>query len=484
MELPFYLRILPPEALEILAYFRRQGSNIAHADTMLNATQLSERGFGKAIRRLVTKGYLVLDGDQRYRLTEHGQRAVDDLPASMAGRAPAINEPEAEEPVIEHIPIDSSDNFDSLFESSADDDTVIDLNDLFGEMRNEPVNAARFLDPTSDSNDAALDSLFGADDDSEDDEDDDLFAELGAEDEAAFDDLFGGDDEEDAAPLPTSTTTTAATFSDDDVFADFEDLFGDMDEVEAGDEAKVPQAQAAPVSDETAEDEPASATVNDEALTLTLTDNADALTEALPQVVVTPMTPTEPPTDLLDTSTDNVDLFEWLEVDSDSVSEEGFDLWGTSASDEDIVLEAAEEEPTEEPVTIAAQRTVARRLVVSLPQPLLAEQPAHVTVGILPGDAAEISEPVPLVVRLAVVNGTPAYAHDLPLLLTNGLTRQDTTIIPGRFQQVRLRLQVYQVSDDEATLCGGMYVDADVVEDADSQDAVAFGADAHFVLTN
>ncbi len=79
MELPFYLRTLPPEALEIIRFYRMSGVTIALSQAITDGTGLSDRGFGKGIRRLVTKGYLVLDGDQRYRLTDFGRRAVDEF---------------------------------------------------------------------------------------------------------------------------------------------------------------------------------------------------------------------------------------------------------------------------------------------------------------------------------------------------------------------------------------------------------------------
>src|SRR5688572_21605659 len=82
MEMPFHLKTLPPDALEILRYYGRSETNIALADDICDNTGLSDRGFGKAIRRLVTKNYLVMDGEQRYRLSDHGQRAVEDLAAA------------------------------------------------------------------------------------------------------------------------------------------------------------------------------------------------------------------------------------------------------------------------------------------------------------------------------------------------------------------------------------------------------------------
>lgn len=99
MELPFYLKTLPPEALEIIRYYKRLGNTVAFTDAIIQSTGLSERGFGKAIRRLVTKGYLVLDGDQQYRLTELGQLAVSELPESD-GQNP---EPAPEEPARQRI---------------------------------------------------------------------------------------------------------------------------------------------------------------------------------------------------------------------------------------------------------------------------------------------------------------------------------------------------------------------------------------------
>ena len=79
MDVPNHLRTLPPEALDILRFYRSLNARSAHADDIIEGADLSDRGFGKAIRRLVTKNYLVMDGDQVYRLSDMGQRAVDEL---------------------------------------------------------------------------------------------------------------------------------------------------------------------------------------------------------------------------------------------------------------------------------------------------------------------------------------------------------------------------------------------------------------------
>ncbi|MBE2184407.1 MAG: hypothetical protein IAE89_13340 [Anaerolineae bacterium] len=79
MELPVSIRALPPEAVEILRYFGANGAASVHADDITAGADLSDRGFGKAIRRLVTRNLMSMDGDQVYRLTDNGRLAVAEL---------------------------------------------------------------------------------------------------------------------------------------------------------------------------------------------------------------------------------------------------------------------------------------------------------------------------------------------------------------------------------------------------------------------
>ena len=76
MTLPNHLRTLLPNALEVLRYYQRANVTTADIDEICQDVGLSERGFGKAIRSLVTKGFVIMDGDQVYRLTEHGSAAT------------------------------------------------------------------------------------------------------------------------------------------------------------------------------------------------------------------------------------------------------------------------------------------------------------------------------------------------------------------------------------------------------------------------
>ncbi|MEP7293398.1 MAG: hypothetical protein ABI835_16560 [Chloroflexota bacterium] len=94
--MPYSLQTLPPEAVDILRYYAQQGADLAHTDSIIDGTGLSERGFGKGIRRLVTKNYLAMSNDQVYRLTDGGRRVIEelktlgtDLPTTSSARAEA-----------------------------------------------------------------------------------------------------------------------------------------------------------------------------------------------------------------------------------------------------------------------------------------------------------------------------------------------------------------------------------------------------------
>ena len=88
MELPSHLKKLLPDALDILRHLYQADDMLAASDEICEAVGLSERGFGKHIRRLVTAGYIVMDGDQIYRLTVKGSEVAGEL-AEYDENAPA-----------------------------------------------------------------------------------------------------------------------------------------------------------------------------------------------------------------------------------------------------------------------------------------------------------------------------------------------------------------------------------------------------------
>lgn len=83
MELSYQLQTLEPltGALDIIRFFGKVNDLTADATEIQEALELSDRTFDKAMRRLVTKGYVQMDGNRVYRLTEQGQRAVEEIAA-------------------------------------------------------------------------------------------------------------------------------------------------------------------------------------------------------------------------------------------------------------------------------------------------------------------------------------------------------------------------------------------------------------------
>ncbi len=94
-ELPFRLKTLEPlpGALDIIRYLGKLEEPVADIDTLCDELSLSDRGFSKAIRRLVTKGYVQMVGDQVYRLTDQGRTAAEEL-AAYDAHAPEETETE------------------------------------------------------------------------------------------------------------------------------------------------------------------------------------------------------------------------------------------------------------------------------------------------------------------------------------------------------------------------------------------------------
>lgn len=98
MELPFHLQTLPPEALDVLRFFHEAGEE-SDVESICAGTGLSDRGFSKAIKRLVTKGYAAMVEVGIYRLTDNGVTVAGEL-AEYDANAPAHTE-EDDTPTIQ-----------------------------------------------------------------------------------------------------------------------------------------------------------------------------------------------------------------------------------------------------------------------------------------------------------------------------------------------------------------------------------------------
>jgi len=84
MALPFELTTLPRYALEIIQYLSQQDSYAAYEGDIIDALDISERGYGKAMRRLVTREYVEMQLDGSYALTQQGIEAAEAVEAHNA----------------------------------------------------------------------------------------------------------------------------------------------------------------------------------------------------------------------------------------------------------------------------------------------------------------------------------------------------------------------------------------------------------------
>ncbi len=81
MALPFELTTFPSGALDIIRYLAKQDSYAAFDTEIIAALGLSDRAFGKALRRLVTREYVEMQYDGSYALTETGIEAAEAIAA-------------------------------------------------------------------------------------------------------------------------------------------------------------------------------------------------------------------------------------------------------------------------------------------------------------------------------------------------------------------------------------------------------------------
>lgn len=129
-------------------------------------------------------------------------------------------------------------------------------------------------------------------------------------------------------------------------------------------------------------------------------------------------------------------------------------------------------------------KKIARRMVLAVPQPLVANQPFDVLVGFheAPPDE-QLPNTAQLVIRLSVVNGEPEAPEDALFALSNAHAHHAIQVTPGRYKEVRIRLEAYQMgASGGIDEIGGMYVDVPVTESGQSGQWAAFGADVALVV--
>jgi hypothetical protein len=139
-------------------------------------------------------------------------------------------------------------------------------------------------------------------------------------------------------------------------------------------------------------------------------------------------------------------------------------------------------EPSTPAAPVEASGETTARLVVAVPKMLTAQRPNKVIVGI---DGDGISTSGELVVRLSVLNGDPFQPVDAIFTLEGEPIQYVYEVTPDAFDQVRIRVQVYQLgpNPDDISVSGGLYVDAGVSgSTAGGAPMIAYGSDIKVLL--
>lgn len=124
---------------------------------------------------------------------------------------------------------------------------------------------------------------------------------------------------------------------------------------------------------------------------------------------------------------------------------------------------------------------LSRRGVLVMPRMLVAGQPSTITFGLSP-----LADPrfglQTLILRLSAINAELSVNGDTQVQAGSGPVVQALQIIPEFYDQVRVKLQVFQLSDDGEDIsdCGGLYVDVDVSASGAPGGLVAYGAPLTF----
>jgi predicted transcriptional regulator len=146
-------------------------------------------------------------------------------------------------------------------------------------------------------------------------------------------------------------------------------------------------------------------------------------------------------------------------------------------------LQAYDAETSSAPAEVAsgtppapATTALARRMSVVVPEPLLANEPAKVYVGVAGGIP---NGETALIVRISTINAELDTGQQT-VSVAQGDAYTAFEVTPGEFTEVRLRLEVLQPDEfsGDITEAGGMYVDVDVTSNENEAGSLAaFGTD-------
>lgn len=121
---------------------------------------------------------------------------------------------------------------------------------------------------------------------------------------------------------------------------------------------------------------------------------------------------------------------------------------------------------------------IQRRLVVAVPRSLVAREPASLHIGFHPDGSSRLSSPANVVLRVDALHAEVVGGNDDMMQLGNDAASTTLSLTAGTYDQVRIRVQVLQLSSagDDVSKCGGLYVDLDVSASGEAGQMTAFSA--------
>lgn len=125
---------------------------------------------------------------------------------------------------------------------------------------------------------------------------------------------------------------------------------------------------------------------------------------------------------------------------------------------------------------------VQRRVLIALPRTVTAGQPTQVIVGIEPDASGQFRHATDVVLRFSALNAQLHINGDAMLKVGGAAARHMLQLTPEAYDQMRFKMQVFQISPDgeDITDCGGLYVDVAVQPAGEPGGLVAYSARLEF----
>lgn len=120
---------------------------------------------------------------------------------------------------------------------------------------------------------------------------------------------------------------------------------------------------------------------------------------------------------------------------------------------------------------------ITRQLALVLPRNFVYGKTSPLKIGIEPND--EFTDIASLIIRLTPIHAQLGEYNEMATL-DSGALIIETSITPEAYDKARIKVEVYQMQDDDFAELGGMYVDIMIVEDGDTGSDYAYTTDLSF----